>query len=59
MHEWMVLEGLQAIGEPMTGPPIKMDWEERGDKEKYLKEPEGQKLLWECSEVATGVKFLT
>lgn len=42
----------------MTGPPVKLDWVARGGKEQYVKAPEGQKTLWECSEAATGVTFL-
>lgn len=46
---------VQMVGEEVTGPPTKMDWAARGDKEKYLKDPACHTTLWECSEVATGV----
>lgn len=48
----------RVFGEQMTGPPVKLDWVARGGKEQYVKAPEGQKTLWECSEAATGVTFL-
>ena len=48
------MHAVQVFGDQMIGPPVKLDWVARGDKEEYLKAPEGQKLLWECSEVATG-----
>ena len=46
---------VQMVGEEVTGPPTKMDWTARGDKEKFLKDPACHQTLWECSEVATGV----
>ena len=43
----------------MTGPPMKLVWEKRGGKEKYVIAPESQKVLWECSEASTGITFLS
>lgn len=48
---------MQMVGEEVTGPPVKMDWDARGDKEKFLKDPECHKTLWDCSEAATGLTF--
>lgn len=47
-----------AFKDRMTGPPMKMDWAGRGDLEKNTKDPEQHKLLWECSEAATGETML-
>lgn len=53
----MFTYGLLPVGEPIVGPPVKLDWEARKEKEANCTDEEAKKTLWEQSEKAIGQMF--
>lgn len=48
---------VSVAGEGAVGPPVKIDWEARAEKEAICTDAEAKRILWELSEKAIGQQF--
>jgi hypothetical protein len=46
-----------VVQDTLVGPPKKLDWQARTKREEHSLSEDAKKMLWECSEKATGQTF--